>query len=138
MASLIYNSFRTDLASGNIDLNSDTLKLMLVTSAYTPDASADSKRSHVTNEVSGTGYSSGGAALSGATVTQSGATAYLDAADVSWPASTITARGAVLYKSTGSATDDNLIAYIDFGSDRSSSSGTFGVNWNASGIIVLE
>jgi hypothetical protein len=53
MANVIYNSFKRDIQNRNIDLDSDTIKLMIVTSAYTPDQDAHNKRDDVTNEVSG-------------------------------------------------------------------------------------
>jgi hypothetical protein len=36
MANVIYNSFKQDIANGIIDLNIDTIKVMLVTFSYTP------------------------------------------------------------------------------------------------------
>lgn len=140
MADVIYNSFKKDIANGSIDLDTDTIKVMLVTSTYTPDQDAHTKRSDVTNEVTGTGYTAGGATLASATVTQDNTNnrGVFDAADVTWSASTITARGAVLYKSTGVAANDNLIAYIDFGADKTSTSGDFTIQWNASGILTLS
>lgn len=127
MASLIYNSFLDDVLKGNIDVDSDTFKCMLVTSSYTPDKDADLKRSAVTNEVVGTGYTAGGAA---ATVTVSKDTANdrneISLGAVSWSTSTITARGAVYYKSRGGASSaDELVAYIDFGGNIVSTAGTF-------------
>jgi hypothetical protein len=55
MADIVFNSFKRDIMNGSINLASDTFKIMLVTSAYTPDMDAHTKRSDVTNEVSGTG-----------------------------------------------------------------------------------
>ena len=54
MASIIYDSFMSDLTSGAIVPTTDTYYVMLVTSAYTPSKSADTTRSNVTNEVSAT------------------------------------------------------------------------------------
>ena len=51
MANVIYNSFKRDIANGSIDLYTDTIKMMLVTSAYTPDQDAHHKRDDITNEV---------------------------------------------------------------------------------------
>lgn len=127
MSSLIYNSFFEDLARGAIDLDTDTFKCMLVTSAYTEDKDAHLKRSSITNEVSGTGYTAGGAVAT-VTVTKDTANDRLDITlgGVSWPTSTITARKAVYYKSRGGASSaDELIAVIDFGSDVISTAGTF-------------
>lgn len=127
MASLIYNSFWEDLARGAIDLDSDTFKVMLTTSSYSQDKDADLKRSAVTNEVSGTGYSAGGTAAT-FTVTKDTANDRLDVTlgGVSWTTATITARKAVYYKSRGGASSaDELVAVIDFGSDVVSTAGTF-------------
>ena len=137
MADIVYNSFHRDLASGAVDLDTDTIKCMLVTSSYTPDKDHD-KRDDVTNEVTGTGYTAGGATLAGKTVTADNTNdrAVFDADDAAWPASTITARAAVLYKSRGGASSaDELVCYLDFGSDKSSSAGAFTVQFNSNGII---
>lgn len=127
MASLIYNSFLEDLARGAIDMDTDTFKVMLTTSAYTEDKDAHLKRSAVTNEISGTGYTAGGATAT-ITVTKDTANDRLDITlgGVSWPTSTFTARKAVYYKSRGGASSaDELVAVIDFGSDVSASGATF-------------
>jgi hypothetical protein len=140
MADLIYNSFFTDLSKGAIDLDTDTFKLMLVTSAYTP-TKTHAKRSDITNEVTGTGYTAGGATLANVTVTQDNTNdlAKFDADDVSWATSTITARGAVLYKARGGAASaDELVKYFDFGSDQSSVGAAFTVQFNANGILQVK
>lgn len=141
MADVIYNSFKRDVMNGSIDLDTDTIKVMLVTSTYTPDQDAHTKRSDITNEVSGTGYSAGGASLANKAVTADNTDneGVFDADDVQWTTSTITARGAVLYKSRGGASSaDELICYLDFGSDKVSTAGTFTISWNAEGIINLN
>lgn len=140
MADVIYNSFKKDIANGSIDLDTATIKVALVTSSYTPDQDAHTKFSDITNEVSGTGYTAGGATLTTPSVTQDNTNnrGVFDADDVTWSSSTITARGAVLYKSTGTASTSPLIAYIDFGADKTSTSGNFTIQWNASGILTLS
>jgi hypothetical protein len=127
MASLIYNSCIDDMARGAIDFDTDSFKVMLVTSSYTPNKDTDDKRNDVTNEVSGTGYTAGGAA-SVCTVTKDTANdkVTLSFAATSWSTATITARGAVYYKSRGGASSaDELVAYVDFGGDVSSTGATF-------------
>jgi hypothetical protein len=128
MASLIYNSFWGDLAKGSIDMDTDSFKAMLVTSAYTPDKDTHLKRSSVTNELAATGgYTAGGVAVTCTVTVNTGP----DQTDISlgaasWASSTLTARGAVYYKARGGASSaDELVAYIDFGSDIISSAGTF-------------
>jgi len=136
----LYGGFLKSLANKEIDLDTDTLKVMLCTSAYTPDQDAHQYKSSVTNEVSGTGYTAGGATLTGVTVTYTGATntLTLDAADPSWASSTITARTAVIYDSTP-ATDATrpLIAYLQSDVDISSSGGAFTITFDANGIATI-
>ena len=140
MADLIYNAFKKNIMNGGIDLDTDTIKVMLVTSAYVPHQDTHEFKSSVTNEVSGTGYTAGGATLAGAAVTQDNTDneGMFDATDVTWGSSTITARGAVIYKSTGVDATSPLICYIDFGSDKSSNNGDFTISWNAEGILNLN
>lgn len=140
MPSVVYNSFKFDAVGGRVDLDTDTFKVMLVTSAYSPNIDTHTKRSDVTNEVSGTGYTAGGATLSSVTLTQDNTNdrAVWDAADTSWSTATITARAAVIYKSTGTASTDNLVAYVDFGSDYTSTAGTFLITWSANGILTVS
>lgn len=129
MASLIYNSANYDEAVGALDYDTNTFKAMLVTSSYTPDQDAHLKRSDITNEVSGTGYTAGGVTCA-VTVTKDTTNnkTTIQFAAVSWPSSTISARGCVYYRSRGGAsTADELVAYNDFGSTISSSNATFTV-----------
>lgn len=139
MADLIYNVFKLNIMNGGIDLDTDTIKVMLVTSAYTPNQDTHLDRADVTNEITGTGYTSGGAAIGSKTVTQDDTDneGVFDGADVTWSTATITARGAVIYKSTGTAATDTLICYLDFTSDQSSTGADFTIAWNAEGIINL-
>jgi hypothetical protein len=127
MASLIFTSFLEDLARGAIDMDTDTFKVMLTTSAYTENKDTHTKRSDVTNEVTGSGYTAGGVTCT-VTVTKDTANDRLDITlgAVSWPSSTITARKAAYYKSRGGASSaDELVAVNDFGSDVISTGATF-------------
>jgi hypothetical protein len=137
MANLIYNSYKADQMNGAIDLDTDTIKVMLVTSTYAPLAT-HAKRSDVTNEVAGTGYTAGGEIIASSVVSVVAGKGRWDAIDTTWATSTITARGAVLYKSRGgAATADELIGYLDFTTDRISSNGDFTIQWSATGILEL-
>jgi hypothetical protein len=128
MASLIYNSVLRDEAIGSIDYDTDTFKVMLTTSAYTENKDTHTKRSDITNEVVGTGYTAGGNVV---TVTVGAVDTANDRVDISlgsttWPTSTITARKAVYYKSRGGAASaDELIGVVDFVTDFSTTAGTF-------------
>ena len=140
MASFLYTPFATNLLSGkNIDLDTDTIKIALVSSSYTPDKTHDFFND-ITNEVTGTGYTAGGATLASKTVTQDNTNfrTIFDAADATWSNSTITARYAVIYESTGVAATSPLIALIDFGSNISTVAETFQVPFNVDGILKLS
>lgn len=141
MASAIYNPWKYrqlgDTSVAPINHKTDTIKVALVTSSYTFSDEHDFF-DDITNEVSGTGYTAGGATL---TVTTSQDNTdnegVLDATDTTWTTSTITARGAVIYKSTGTASTSPLIAFIDFAADKTSTNGTFQITWAAEGIINI-
>ena len=121
-------SFKVQLLSGAQNFNTGTTKvykIALFTSAATLGASTTTYSGSTTGEVaSGGGYTTGGNTL---TVSQiptnggAGTTAFIDFADSTWSASTITARGALIYNST----DDTAVAVLDFGSDKTSTSGDF-------------
>ena len=121
-------SFKLALFDGEMDLSSDTsqsFKIALYTSSATMDA--DTAVYSTDNEASGTGYTAGGVAVT-PTTASSGTTAYVDFADVSWASSSITARGALIYK-TGGTTP--AIAVLDFGADKTSSNSTFAITFPA-------
>ena len=81
----------------------------------------------ITNEVSGTNYTAKGNSLTRVDPTTSSTTAYTDFADTTWSSSTITARGALLFND--SASNDATCLVLDFGADKSSSSGDFTVQF---------
>lgn len=124
----VFNSAMRDEAMGNINYNTDTFKVMMITSTATPNKDTWSRRSDVTNEISGTGYTAGGATC---TVAVGSTDTTNDRVDVTlgavtWPVSTLTARYAVYYKSRGGASSaDELVAVIDFGQDVSTITDTF-------------
>ncbi len=121
------------LLNGTTDIDTDTLKCALMDNTYTPNQDTDETWAGISgDEVSGTGYSAGGATLASVTLTYTGATNTLsyDAADPSWSDSTITARYAVFYSSTSGY----LISYIDFGEDKTSTAGLFKIELDSAGI----
>ena len=140
MADAVYNDFKSGVVSGLIDLGGDTFKIMLVTATYAPNVDTHTFRSSVTNEVSGTGYTAGGQALANVSLTTDDTNdrAVWNADDPVWTASTITARGAVIYQDTGNAATDRLVCYLDFGSDIASTNADFTVTFNATGIITFD
>jgi hypothetical protein len=123
-----------------IDFDSDTIKVALCTSSYTPDQDAHDFFNDITNEVTGAGYTAGGATLTSASITYTGASNVLklDGDDTSWASSTITARYAIIYDATpGTAATNPLIAYVDFGADVTSTAGTFTLAWDSAGIATV-
>ena len=136
MANVMYNSFKGKIGDGSIDWDNTVIKVALVTSAYAPDVDAHTNFStHITNEVSGTGYVAGGATLAGTAVTVDITNNWgkYDATDVTWGSSTITARGAIVYASVSG----DLIEYVDFVTDKSSSNGDFKIAWHTNGVFNL-
>ena len=129
MASLVYNSFMRDVVTGAVDCDTDTFKMMLVTSTYTASKS-HAKRSDITNEVTGTGYTTGGnaCALTVAATDNVNNDVEISFSVTSWTSATITARAGVIYKSRGGASSaDELVGYVDFLSNITSTNGTFAV-----------
>ena len=98
----------------NIALYTSSATLSAATTAYT-----------TSNEVSGTNYSAKGGELTRIDPSTSGTTALTDFADETFSSSTITARGALIFND--SASGDPAVCVLDFGADKSSSSGDFTV-----------
>ena len=117
-------SFKQELLEGVHDFQSggNTFKLAL----YDNNASFTAATTAYTtsNEVSASGtYAAGGGTLTNVNPTTSGTTAFTDFADLSFTSATITARGALIYNDTASG--DPSVVVLDFGSDKTSTSGTF-------------
>ena len=113
------NSFKQEMLQAGQNLATDTLKMALYT-AFS-DIGPLTTVYTTTNEVTGTGYTAGGEAVTGATIStdvQTG-TVYVDFADVAWPGASFTARGALIYNVTRS---NKSVAVLDFGSDKTFSS----------------
>ena len=127
VSSKVYGLALTSLVSAQINFTTDTMKALLTTSAYVPNQDTHRYKSDVTNEVTGTGYTAGGVTLTSKTAVYDGPsnTLTLDCADPAWTSSTITARYLVFYKDTGTASTSPLLAYVDFGEDRSTGATTF-------------
>ncbi len=119
-------SFRREILLGEHDLDTNSLKLALYTNAA---SLSDGTTVYTTsNEVVGTGYSAGGVVLTGIDVTTDSSVAVVSITDAVVTASTITARGALIYNSSQA---NKAIAVFDFGSDKSSSNGDFTIQFPA-------
>lgn len=113
-------SFKAELLGGIHDFDTDVFKIALYTSAATLDATTTVYTT--SNETTGTAYVAGGNSLTGAAISSSGTTAFVDFNDTTWASSTITARGFLIYNSSKA---NRSVAVQDFGADKSSSSGDF-------------
>lgn len=133
------------MVSGDIDLTADTIKVALFNNSHTFTQAHDTWSDISANEVTGDGYTEGGATLTHTgdevtyltRVTTFGA----NADDTEWADSTITAYYAVVYKyiddeGSPDATSP-LICCINFDGAQSSAAGTFKITWNASGIFTI-
>ncbi len=128
------SSFKLLLLLGEHDMDTDTIKIALYTSAATLDASTTVYTT--SDEVVGTGYTAGGNTLTGASVSLSSTTAFVDFSDTTWSTATITARGALIYNSSKS---NKAVAVLDFGGDKTSTAGDFTVQFptnDASSAII--
>ncbi len=105
-------------------MDTNKIKIALYTSAATLGASTTVYTT--SDEVVGTGYTAGGNTLTGATVSLSGTTAFVDFTDTTWSTATITARGALIYNSS---VGNKAIAVLDFGGDKTSTAGSFTVQF---------
>lgn len=126
--------------SSTIDFDTDTIKIALCKSGYTPDQDAHDFFNDITEELAESGgYIKGGKTLASLAVSYDATSneARFDAADVSWTAATFTARYAIVYKSTGTSSTSPLICFIDFGADQTISSGTFSIVFDATGIAKI-
>lgn len=122
-------SFKKELLQGVHNFTAstgDTFKLALYTNSASFTAATTAYT--VTNEVANSGtYSAGGGTLTNITPTTSGTTAFTDFDDLSFTSATITARGALIYNDT--AAGDPSVVVLDFGSDKTSTSGTFTIQF---------
>lgn len=140
MANLMYNATKLYVLNGALQFLADTIHAILVTASYTPDQDTHDFRNDITNEVVGTGYTAGGQALTGKSVTQDNTNnrAVFDSNDPQWTGATITARACVLAKIRGGASSaDELGGYWDFLADITSTAATFTVMPNANGWLYL-
>lgn len=143
LATIISSFNATQLA---LDLSLTSHKLSLISNTATPNFDSDSAWNS-TNEVFGTGWPTGGIALSAAaaggtsaaptlTVSPTGTMMY-DMNDVAVASTTLTnARAVRLY--ADALAGDNLIVLVNFGADFSTSNGTFGIQWAATGVFATD
>ena len=131
----VCNSFKVELLQGEHDFRSsggDAFKLALYTDSATLSATTTA---YITgNEVGASGtYAAGGGALTNSGAAASGATAFIDFADLSFTSATISAQAAVIYNANTTATTNTnaAVMVLDFGAVKTSTSGTFTIQFPA-------
>jgi hypothetical protein len=136
MASTNFTNLTDHLARGQINFASDSFKILLVSSVPS-EANLDAwvNRSDVTNEITGSGYTAGGVAVTatvGSVDTTNNRTP-ITFTDLSpgWAVATITAVGGIIYKSTGVAANDKLVQFVDFNGTVSSTGAAFNVDFTS-------
>ena len=137
ISSAICTSFKQEILVGTHNFTAssgNTFKIALFTSSASLGAATTAYST--SNEVSGTGYTAGGATLTSVTPTTDGTTAVCDFSDVSFTSASFTANGCLIYNSSQS---DKAVAVIAFGGDKTVSSGTFTIQFptaDASNAII--
>lgn len=143
----LYNSFKKaqfdgSVAGAPIDFDDDTIKVLLVTSSYTPSATThDLINDVISSEVSGTGYTARGETIGTDDITESGGTVTYDGDNVTWSQNAAgfdDARYAIICKDSGVDTTSPLVGYIDLGSNVGNVDGDLSIQWNASGIFAAS
>ena len=125
--------FKEQILLGEVDLVDDTIKLALYSNAATLDSNTTAYSA--TNEVGDSGsYSAGGGTLANANVSltktnATSSTAFVDFDDLSFTSATITAQAALIYDNSNSANTNSAIAVLDFGGDKTSTNGTFTIQF---------
>ena len=138
ITSAICNSFKTEILTGTHNFSAsggNTFNLALYTSSASLGASTSAYTT--SNEVSGSGYTAKGNALTSVDPALSGSTAVCDFADTSFTSASFTARGCLIFND--SASGDPAVCAIDFGSDKTVTSGTFTIQFptaDASNAII--
>ena len=138
ITSAICNSFKTEILTGVHDFTAstgNTFNLALYTSSASLGAGTTAYTT--SNEVSGTGYTAKGNALTSVTPALDSSTAVCDFADTSFTSASFTARGCLIFND--SATGDPAVCAIDFGADKTVTSGTFTIQFptaDASNAII--
>lgn len=139
MADVIYNRFSYNLGTKKIDLLNDDIRVALLDNTFVPNARTQNVWADISaKEVSGTGYTTLGAALSGKSYNEDDTNGgvWFDSSDITWANSTITARYAVLFDNSLPGKD--LIAAYDFTTDKISSGGDFVLTVNQNGWFKIS
>lgn len=139
VSSFTFIRARKALAQAELNWVTDTVKMMLLDSGYTPDTVAHQFKSDLSHEIVGSGYVAGGVALTTKTLVYDTGLAkvLLGADDANWPSESIAARFGLIYKDTGTAGTSILLGGFDFGADTPASGVGLLVDWGTAGVFQL-
>lgn len=138
MADTIFNSLSEYVGDGTIDFDTNTFYCALLSDAYSIDATDTTFAEVSGSEISGTGYTAGGKAMSSVTWNRTTGTTTFDADNTQWTGATFTTRYAAVYQyGTFNSIANALVCLIDFTTNQIVSNGIFTVQWNASGIVAI-
>lgn len=146
MASLVYNIAKKEILDGTLNLNANTLKVMLVSTGYNPTLNDTTVNTASASEIAVSGYVGGFNGAGRKTVTPKAFTVdsvnnrgkFTSASNVPWTSlgAGATIAGAVLIKENTTDADSRLIAFLDF-TDTATNGGDFTIQWHTDGIIYL-
>lgn len=134
MASTNFTNLCDHLAKAAINFSTGSFKGLLVSSVPS-ESNLDTwvNRSDVTNEVTGTGYTAGGVALTltvgSVDTTNNRVPITISNLSPGWTSSSISAVGLIVYLNSGTSSTDKLVSFVDFGGTVTSSSGNFSVTF---------
>jgi len=137
----IYNEFISQLAMQQINLATDSIRVILMAPEYVADTDAHMFLSSIlASEITGVGYTTKGKVLGNVTITKQDLAnnVKVTASDVTWANSSLSARYAVLYKDTGDNATSPLILCFDFTATKTSVNGDFTIQWAEDGIFTLS
>ena len=140
LVSGVYGPFLRDALNNDkaFDIGaSGTMKWQTTSDTYSPNFDTDDQEADLPNEVTGTGYTTGGEALASPAATIASGVFKFDATDVSLSTTTLTSvEGAVIMDDA--LAGDELVCCVDFGSAYTTVAGTFAITWNGSGIFTID
>lgn len=139
MSNGVFGIFLNDMGDNDkaFDLTADTLKWETTSNAVTPDYNAWDEEADLTNEVTGTGYTTGGEAVVGNAWASASGFTTLDHNDISLPNTTLTnVRG--MFEFDDTIVGDPLIMGVTFGADYSTSNGTLAITLDANGLWRID
>ena len=120
------NSFKQELLGGVHDLDTNIIKIALITSGmtgtYNTSTTSYTDVTGNSDEAVGTNYTNGGNTFANPVISLSGSTAIIDFDDTTWSNATISADGCIIYNSSQG---NRAIAVIDFGGTKTSTNGNF-------------